>query len=135
MFPLVRLRLVTSPDSTGSLPTAKTIGTVEVTAFAASSEDDFEKAFAMRAEQRTDALVVSADPFFISHRERLVLVAARFALPTIYFARDFAAAGGLMSYGSNFSDAFRQAGNYVLPKIASVALLVNPNNTNAQPAG
>jgi putative ABC transport system substrate-binding protein len=81
----------------------------ELVVWRASSEDGFDSAFATQ-RQRVDALVVSADPFFISHRDRLVMLAARHSIPAIYYGRDFAVAGGLMSYGTNFSDAFRHAG-------------------------
>jgi putative tryptophan/tyrosine transport system substrate-binding protein len=57
--------------------------------------------------------VVSADPFFISHRDQLVALAVRHSVPAIYYAREFAAAGGLISYASSFADSFRQAATYV----------------------
>jgi ABC-type uncharacterized transport system substrate-binding protein len=79
----------------------------------ASSQSDFENAFATLARQRTDALVVSADPFFISHRDQLVALAARHSMPAVYYAREFAAAGGLVSYASSFADSFYQAATYV----------------------
>jgi len=79
----------------------------------ASSHSDLENAFGALAQRRTDALVVSADPFFISHRDQLVALAARHALPAIYYAREFVAAGGLVSYASSFADSFHQAAGYV----------------------
>jgi putative ABC transport system substrate-binding protein len=79
----------------------------------ASSRSDLENAFGALAQRRTDALVVSADPFFISQRDQLVALAARHALPAIYYAREFVAAGGLISYASSFADSFHQAASYV----------------------
>jgi ABC-type uncharacterized transport system substrate-binding protein len=58
-------------------------------------------------------LVVSADPFFISQREQLITLAAQHAVPAIYYTRESTEDGGLMSYGSNFAEAHRQAGNYI----------------------
>jgi putative ABC transport system substrate-binding protein len=78
----------------------------------ASTRADFDQAFATLVRQRAGALVVSADPFFISQRDHLVALAAHHAVPAIYYAREFAEAGGLMSYGSNFAAANRQAGVY-----------------------
>lgn len=77
-----------------------------------STESDLETVFVTLAQQRTGALVVSADPFFVSRRDKLVELAVRQPLPTIYPMRDFVAAGGLMSYGASLADAYRQAGTY-----------------------
>jgi putative ABC transport system substrate-binding protein len=79
----------------------------------ASSQSDFDNAFMTLVEQRTDALVLSADPFFFSHRDQLIALAKRCSLPAIYYAREFALAGGLVSYASSFGDSFRQAATYV----------------------
>jgi len=73
---------------------------------------DVQKAFAVLAEQRAGALLVTSDRLFNLERRRLVDLAARSAMPTIYPWRDFADAGGLMSYGNSLTDAFRQGGIY-----------------------
>jgi hypothetical protein len=74
----------------------------------AASQSDFENVFATLVRQRADALLVSADPFFLSHRDQLVAQAMRQSMPAIYYAREFAAAGGLISYASSFADSFRR---------------------------
>jgi putative ABC transport system substrate-binding protein len=78
----------------------------------ASAESDFDSVF-RTLEQRNDALVVSADPFFISHRSQLVGLAVQYAIPTMYYAREFVSAGGLISYASSLDDSFRRAATYV----------------------
>jgi putative ABC transport system substrate-binding protein len=91
---------------------ARTLG-LQVHIVNASSEGDFDKAFATIAQLRAGALLVSANPFFFTSRARLVGLAARHAIPAIYEWRDFAALGGLASYGTGLADGFRQAGSYV----------------------
>jgi len=79
----------------------------------ARTENDIDAAFAALVQQRANALVVNTDAFFLGRRVQLVALAARHAVPTIHDLREFAAAGGLMSYGTNLADAYRQAGTYV----------------------
>ena len=79
----------------------------------AVAESEFDAAFTSLVQQQAGALVVAADPFFNARREELVMLAARHAIPAIYEWREFAAVGGLMSYGTVISDAYRQVGVYV----------------------
>jgi putative ABC transport system substrate-binding protein len=78
-----------------------------------SSERDFEAAFASVVEQRAGALLLVDSQLFNNRREQLVTLAARFAVPTIYTFRNFAAAGGLISYAANITEGFSQTGVYV----------------------
>jgi putative ABC transport system substrate-binding protein len=78
----------------------------------ADGEHDFDAVFTNLAQQRVDALVVHTEPFFLSRRDHLVELAARHSIPTIYGLREFAAAGGLISYGTKLSDSYRQVGVY-----------------------
>ena len=77
-----------------------------------SSKDDIDTAFSTIVEQRGGGLLQQVDPFLQSRRDQLVALAARYALPAIYERRDFAAAGGLMSYGTSLRDALRLVGSY-----------------------
>jgi putative tryptophan/tyrosine transport system substrate-binding protein len=63
--------------------------------------------------EQLDALFVAADPFFQTRRVQLVALAARHAVPAAYSTRDYAEASGLMSYGTNLADAYRQVGVYI----------------------
>ncbi len=78
-----------------------------------SSRDNLENAFVKLDQERPDALVVSADTIFWSIRDQLIALAAHYSLPTVYFAREFVAAGGLISYNSDYADSIRKAGTYV----------------------
>jgi putative ABC transport system substrate-binding protein len=78
----------------------------------ASTAREIDSAFAALARDRMDALFVPPDPFFISRRIQIVQLAARHVVPATYPVRDFAEAGGLMSYGTNTADAWRQTGVY-----------------------
>jgi putative tryptophan/tyrosine transport system substrate-binding protein len=84
----------------------------QIAVLTATSESEFEPAFAAMVQQRADALLVMADPYLNSRREQLIALAARHAIPAIYEWREFAAAGGLISYGTNLPEAYRQVGVY-----------------------
>jgi len=90
---------------------AKTSG-VEIQPFRASTDEEIETAFDAIARARLAALAITADPFFDTRREKLVALAARHAIPTIYQFREYAQAGGLISYGIDNADAYRQTGLY-----------------------
>jgi ABC-type uncharacterized transport system substrate-binding protein len=77
----------------------------------ATTEPEIDAAFAS-AQLGGAALLVAADPFFLAHRDHIVALAARHAIPAIYPVREFAVAGGLMSYGTDFAGSYRQAGVY-----------------------
>ena len=79
----------------------------------ASTENDFEAAFATLVAQGAGAFTIGGDPFFDSQRERIIALAARHRMPAIYLLRIYPMAGGLMSYGTSLSDAYRQQGVYV----------------------
>jgi putative tryptophan/tyrosine transport system substrate-binding protein len=84
----------------------------QILVVSASTESDVDAAFATLVEQKVGALVVGNDPFFNARPNQLVALAARHAVPAIYPYREFAAAGGLMSYGSNLADTYRLVGVY-----------------------
>jgi putative ABC transport system substrate-binding protein len=100
----------------------------------ASADRDLDAAFARLVERRAAALLIGNDSFFISRRDQLVALAARHALPTMYFVREFAAVGGLMSYGTSNADAYHLVGAYVgrILKGASPAELPVQNPTKFQ---
>jgi putative tryptophan/tyrosine transport system substrate-binding protein len=78
-----------------------------------SSDEKIEAAFAALPLQHVSALLVGADPFFDTRRDRLVALASRYRIPAIYQFREYALAGGLMSYGTSITDLYRQVGHYV----------------------
>jgi len=79
----------------------------------ASAEGAIDEGFVTFAQRRVDALIIGNDTFLSSRKEQIFTRAAQHAIPTIYYEREFAVAGGLLSYGTDFADSYRQAGVYV----------------------
>ncbi len=112
-----RVAVLVNPDNATTTETtlkgleaaAGAIG-VKIATVSASTSREIDTAFAALAGARPDAVFVSLDQFFASRRVQLVHLASRHAIPTTYAVRDFAEVGGLMSYGTNLIDAYREAG-------------------------
>ena len=85
---------------------------LQIQIFNAGTGREINAAFVTLARERPDALFVGPDPFFVARRVQLATLAARHAIPTSFSVREFAEAGGLMSYGTNIVDAYRHAGVY-----------------------
>ena len=90
---------------------ARTLG-VQLHVVSATTDNEIDDAFASLAKLRAGGLVIGSDTFFTSRSERLASLALRYALPAVYEWREFAAAGGLISYGTDSRDAYRLAGIY-----------------------
>jgi ABC-type uncharacterized transport system substrate-binding protein len=105
-----------SPDSEaqskGLQDAARAIGQ-QIVVVEAGSESELDAAFATLAQRRVGALVVAADQFFTVRREQIIALTARYAMPAIYELREYAVAGGLMSYGTNLPEGYYQNGVYV----------------------
>jgi putative ABC transport system substrate-binding protein len=112
------IALLVNPDSpqtervVRTMQEAARVRGVKLEVLKAATESEIETAFASLARLKADALIQQADPFFLNRRDQFALLAARRAIPAIYEARQFAEAGGLMSYGANFPDMYRQIGIY-----------------------
>ena len=151
LFPGATVALLVNPAnplattvSKDSQAVADTLG-VRLHVLHASTEADFEAAFATAAQLRAAARVISTpDPLFGSHAAQLGALALRHRVPAIYFQREFAAAGGLMSYGGSITETYRLAGLYAgrilkgekpadLPVVqsAKVELILNLKTTRA----
>jgi putative ABC transport system substrate-binding protein len=98
-------------NTSDALAAAHTLG-LELHVLNASSERDFEGVFAKLIELRAGGLVISPEALFVSHSEQLAALAAHHGMPTVFRGREFTAAGGLMSYGSDITDSYRLAGIY-----------------------
>ena len=119
LVPLARVfALIVNPNSPGTEPmmrkmqeAARAKG-VQLRVLKAGTESEIDGAFTTLVEEHVDALVVSNDTFFFSARDQLVVLAERHAVPTSYFSREFAAVGGLISYGPNVHEVYRNLGVY-----------------------
>jgi putative ABC transport system substrate-binding protein len=103
---------VSEPQSSGMLSAARTLG-LELHVLNASTEHDFDDVFEKFHQLRAGGLVIEADPFFISRNDLLAELTVRHAVPAIFQFREFAAAGGLMSYGGSLPEAYRLTGVYI----------------------
>jgi putative ABC transport system substrate-binding protein len=113
------IALLVNPNNAGAERIARDVQQaalakgVQLQILKAAAEDEFAPAFASLGQSHADALLVGNDPFLFSRRDRLVSLAAHHRMPTIYEWRDFVIAGGLVSYGTNLSEMYREAGVYV----------------------
>jgi putative ABC transport system substrate-binding protein len=99
------------PQEKAVLRAARTLG-LEVHVLNAGAEREFDNVFAKLDELRASALMIATDAFFTSHSEKLATLAVRHAIPAVYTRREFAAAGGLLTYGSDITESYRLAGIY-----------------------
>jgi putative ABC transport system substrate-binding protein len=99
-------------DIQGAQTAARSLG-LEMIVVRAGSENEIEEAFAAAAQERASALQIGNDAFLDGRREKIAALSLRHALPTVSLTRESAAAGSLMSYGSNRLDVYRHAGIYV----------------------
>jgi len=90
---------------------ARALG-IKISVLNASTEDEIDTAFTTIVQQKADALIIGTEPFLLGRRDQLVQLAARHSIPTIYFVREFADAGGLLSYGPSVANGYRQVGIY-----------------------
>jgi len=109
---LINSRAPNSDAVMRDLQAAASAIAVDLVSVGASDSREIDAAFVALAGKRVDALVVGTDSFFFGRRVQITTLATRHSLPSIYNARDYAEAGGLMTYGTNLTDGFRQAGVY-----------------------
>jgi putative ABC transport system substrate-binding protein len=115
---VTQFAVLVNPNSSTAEPTiqeAEQAGRakgVQLVIVKAGTQSEIDAVFASLVQLHVGALVVGADPFFDSRRAQFVALAARYAIPTIYFTREFTASGGLISYGTNLTTIYRLVGNY-----------------------
>jgi putative ABC transport system substrate-binding protein len=114
----VRFAVLVNPKSPLAEPTIKDVRTAalaigkEIEILAASASSEIDLAFVRLAQNRADALLIGPDALFLSRRVQIATMAARHAVPTVFYAREYVEAGGLMSYGSSLAERERQLGIY-----------------------
>jgi putative tryptophan/tyrosine transport system substrate-binding protein len=101
----------TGPEIASAQPAAQALG-LQLAMFNASTPNEIETAFIALADRRPDALLVGTDPFLLNRRDDIVARTASLKIPAIYPFREFASSGGLISYGTNIANSYRQAGIY-----------------------
>jgi putative tryptophan/tyrosine transport system substrate-binding protein len=101
-----------APDTRDAQVAAAALGR-ELKVFTASAERDLATVFDAMVDMRLGALFVNVDPYFFARREQLVALASRYRLPVLFDRRDYPLAGGLMSYGTDLREVYRQSGIYV----------------------
>ena len=105
-----------NPNADGDMAEAQTAGRAlgqEIHVLLAEREQEVDAAFTTLALLKADALVLDADPLFANLRGKIIALVERRALPTVYYSREYADAGGLISYGASFTGLYRQGGIYV----------------------
>lgn len=105
-------RALAEPQTQALQSAAQKLG-LQLQLLNATTEGEIDAAFVAIAQQHADGLVIATDTFFNVRRQQLAALALRYSLPTVYQYRDFAAAGGLMSYGTNLTEMFYQIGVYI----------------------
>jgi putative ABC transport system substrate-binding protein len=124
---------------------ASTLG-IQINVLNASTESEIDKAFANVIQEKVGAAMVGTDPFLLGQRDQIAGLAARHAIPTMYFLREFVQAGGLLSYGPDIRRGYRQAGVYTgyilrgskpadLPVLRPTSFLLSINLKTAKALG
>jgi putative ABC transport system substrate-binding protein len=114
-----RIALLSNPANPGAAVQVKEIAAAAKSSgvshriYSATTPQEIDRSFAAMAKERTDALIVVADPMFFDQRVRIADLAARQRLPSMYGLKEHADAGGLMSYSADFTDLYRRAATYV----------------------
>jgi ABC-type uncharacterized transport system substrate-binding protein len=132
-------------EARGVQDAARTLG-IQINVLNASTETEIDAAFANLMQQKAGALIVGTDPFLLGQRNQLAGLAARHAVPTMYFLREFVQAGGLLSYGPDIRRGYRQAGVYTgyilrgsnpaeLPVLLPTSFLLTVNLKTARALG